>query len=131
MIIRFIFILLSGLIVLPVAALELNWNKNSDEVDGYRIFTHPITNSTPFKAVKFGPDVLNISKNTKKVKGKSIVFFKFTEAQVAQLKPHQGVCFRLKAFNVVGTSGFSDAVCTAKKKAPTIPVGLVIIGDAQ
>ena len=91
MIIRFIFILLSGLIVLPVAALELQWNKNpaSDGVGGYRIFMHPITNNTTFKAVKFGPDVLNISKNTKKVKGKSIVFFKLSVIADAKTVPEK------------------------------------------
>lgn len=116
-----------------VGALELRWDKNSaSEVDGYRIFTHPLPKDTPTEAVKFGQDVLNTSKNAKKVGGKQMMFVKFTDAQIKQINPDAGVCFRLKAFNTIGKSGFSSAVCTSKKKtAPPKPTGLTIINDVQ
>jgi len=114
---------LAGIVIVLVsvassnaATIALEWNKNLDPVDGYTLHKGPTgttTTNTTFK------DIKNIPANIRNGK----MFIEFGDAELG-LSTGDPICFRLKAYNIVGSSGLSKAVCTVKKSIPSIPTGL-------
>ena len=77
--------------------LELSWNPNADPIKGYRVH---VSEGLATTTAKFGADVIHPT-----VK----VIYKVADLPTY---PSKNICFRLRAFNAVGVSGFSSAVCT-------------------
>lgn len=79
--------------------ITLSWNQNTDEVDGYYVYrgVTPTTASNKLSTVlrtKLQPQI------TYKIS---------TDLAIVAGDP---ICFRLKAYNIIGESAFSDAACT-------------------
>lgn len=97
---------------------EFTWNKNPDEVDGYRIFKRPPLADGGLPVERLGPDILSIPANMKKtesIKGSGVfdkdsVFYNVPNLDL-NLPPGSDVCFGVKAYTSAGESGFSNAVC--------------------
>ena len=95
----------------------LKWNPNVDPVDGYIVF---IGNTIDTTTIEFRRVLHNDS--NKDANGKIHTVFNPSELTNTAID----VCFRLKAYNAVGESGFSEALCGKKPVVPKIPTGLVI-----
>ncbi len=101
---------------LKLSQWTLSWDPNEDTPDGYRAYYAPsITSPT----VKFGPEILH-DDPANRMKRESIigsgvfdeeaVFYKFLSSDIG-VSPGDKVCYRLKAYNSGGESGFSEAIC--------------------
>lgn len=84
----------------PVKRISLSWYTNPDPVNGYQVFKGMTPDANKMTTVlKMQPQNGN----------RQTVSWTLEELGVAQ---GQQVCFRVKAFNSVGTSEFSKAICT-------------------
>jgi hypothetical protein len=83
--------------------LTLSWNANSESVLGYIVFTGS-TPKTTFEQLS----VLPIGSGLIDEKAPSV---KYLVGKDLHLKPGDQVCFRLKAYNGVGSSTLSETVC--------------------
>ncbi len=86
-------------------ALNLSWDKNPDSVTGYRVFSGPTAETVteeltdiPLATEGFDPELPTKS-------------YHFSNDLGLALGDER--CFRLKAYNDVGFSDFSDVACTA------------------
>ena len=96
----------------------LHWDPNADgTTDGYIVF---IGNTIDTTTIEFRRVLHNNS--NKDANGKIHTVFNPSELTNTAID----VCFRLKAYNAVGESGFSEALCGKKPVVPKIPTGLVI-----
>ncbi len=75
--------------------ISLAWNANADQIDGYRIY--------------FGTTSASTNNMVLETNSTSALFDVQSDLM---LNSGDTACFRLKAFNVIGESGFTDAVCT-------------------
>jgi hypothetical protein len=80
----------------PAVILKLSWDANTDQVNGYRVYS----GSTKATADTLISGDITATTAT------------FNAAKDLSLSTGDSVCFRLKAFNNVGESGFSAGVCT-------------------
>jgi hypothetical protein len=85
--------------------IRLSWAPNPETVEGYMIFagatagtTNKLVSVLPVTTPGFDPDSPSIEYKASKDLGLAL---------------GNNVCFRLKAFNSVGTSAFSDVTCIA------------------
>ena len=85
-------------------ALNLNWNPNPDTVVGYKVYSGPTMDAvTEISDLVVGSGVLLDS---------SSPAVKFMASKDLGLKTGDHVCFKVQAYNNVGASDLSDAVCT-------------------
>jgi hypothetical protein len=74
--------------------MTLQWNQGSQAVKGFRVFHGPTK-----------------TKATKKIFDVPVNWVTFDPAQTLGAKPGQRMCFRVKAYNHAGVSGYSSGVC--------------------
>lgn len=96
----------------------LQWNPNKDTVTGYIIFESSALGEplSEFKRILHSDE----NKNTE-----GAIFVTFPQSELTTKGPQ--VCFRLKAYNVVDESGFSEAVCGKKLLVPSAPTGFKLL----
>jgi len=84
--------------------LRLSWDPSSGVVDGYLVYTGsaPDTVSTQIADIVLANNTINPTSPE----------ISFDGLQDLKLSVGDNACFRLKAYNEVGASGFSEAVCT-------------------
>ena len=77
-------------------SLSLSWNENpaADKVEGYRVYR--------------GTDASNASQLVSEITNTSTTYDAWNDLRLGM---GDRVCFRVKAFNSAGESGFSDAAC--------------------
>ena len=105
---KFLFLFLFLLVTIPAygQSLELRWNDNSNNEDGFRIERKTGQTGT------FAP--------VKEVVTDETTF-------VDPVPDEQTYCYRVKAFNASGESPYSNEACATILKVPIAPSGTVII----
>lgn len=84
------------------ATLTLSWNVNPDQIDGYYIFYGP-TGNTAVTQITNTADLTNFDISAPTVS--------YDAALDLGVQSGQQVCFRIKAYNPNGASGYSNPVC--------------------
>lgn len=79
--------------------LNLNWNQNTDEVDGYYVYRGDSPSSVA------PPKISTVLRTNQTPR----ITYRQSDLN---LKDGDPICFRIKAYNEIASSEFSEAVCT-------------------